>query len=78
MPTGRAVVESVAMPDERVAVPRLVAPFQNFTVPVGVPVRVAATVAFMVTDWPVADGLGDAVSAVVVGEEMAKVIDFAI
>lgn len=43
--------------------PKGVVPFLNVTVPVGVP-TVALTVAVTVTVWPLADGFGDEVRAV--------------
>ena len=61
--TGR-----LADPFESVAVPRLVVPSLKVTLPVTVPVPGATTVtvAVRVTDWPVTDGFGEAVSVVLV------------
>jgi hypothetical protein len=66
-PAGRVVVLKVAMPLAfSVAVPRVVVPFRNVTVPVGIFVLVwEPTVAVSVTLWPVLAKVGDAWSAVV-------------
>jgi hypothetical protein len=60
VPAARDDVENVALPELRVAVPRLVVPFRKVTVPVGVPVapEPAATAAVNVTDWPTVAGFG--------------------
>jgi hypothetical protein len=54
LPTGRPAVLRVAVPPESVPVPRTVAPLENVTVPVGVPVpgAVTFTVAVKVTACP--------------------------
>ena len=58
----------MAVPLERVAVPMVVPPSWNVTVPVGVPVPggTTLTVAFNVTVWPEVEGFGVVVSTVVV------------
>jgi hypothetical protein len=48
--TGRVVVSRVATPLVSVSVPSDVVPLKNWTVPVGVPVPVGATVAVKATD----------------------------
>jgi hypothetical protein len=52
LPTDRAEVANVALPELKVAVPRVEAPSRKVTVPVGVPVAggTALTVAVNVTD----------------------------
>jgi hypothetical protein len=66
LPTERDEVANVALPELKVAVPRVAAPSRNVTVPVGVPVAggTALTVAVKVTDWPKMDGLSDEVTVV--------------
>jgi hypothetical protein len=61
-------VVRLAVPPERFALPRVVVPSLNVTVPIGVPLpgAITLTVAFRVTDWFKTDGFGVAVSAVVV------------
>jgi hypothetical protein len=57
--TDRMEVVRVAWPlPSKVAVPRLVAPSKNSTVPVGVPV-LELTVAVNVTDCPKTEGFAD-------------------
>ena len=66
-PTNSKLVARVAMPELlRVALPRVIGPFLNVTVPVGVPEpgAVALTVAVKVTDCPKTDGLTDEVTVV--------------
>jgi hypothetical protein len=58
-------VLNVAAPPDKLLVPRVVAPSLNVTVPVAVD---GVTVAVKVTGLPYADGLADAVTAVVVVE----------
>ncbi len=67
-PTESEAVVKVAWPALRLAVPRVVAPSLNVTVPVGVPLPggVEVTVAVKVTAWPNTDGLPEAVTAVLV------------
>jgi len=61
------VLLNVATPDAlTLLVPTMVAPLKKFTVPMGAPIGVGVTVAVMVTDCPNVDGLGAAISAVVV------------
>jgi hypothetical protein len=60
---------SVAIPDPlRLALPKLVVPFMNVTLPTAGPTpgAVTVTVAVRVTVCPKAAGLGDRVSAIVV------------
>jgi len=64
-PAGRLDVVNVATPPLSAAVPSVVAPFLNVTVPVGTPAE-ELTVAVNVTDCPKADGFGDDVSDSVV------------
>jgi hypothetical protein len=59
LPIGSAVVVSVATPPASVPVPSVVAPFAKVTVPV----ELFGSVAVIVTDWPVIEGLSDEVSA---------------
>jgi len=55
----------VVTPDALSApVPSVVAPSLKVTLPVGVPAAVEVTVAVKVTDWPLADGFTEEVSAV--------------
>ena len=58
VPTVSAKVVNVALPPESVAVPSVVAPSKNVTVPVGVPAPGAAalTVAMNTTEWPNTEG----------------------
>ena len=65
-PWINAVVEIVAFPLTSVAVPTVVAPFFNVTVPVGVPLPGATvtTVIVKVTDLPSVDGFSEEVSLV--------------
>jgi hypothetical protein len=67
-PVGNAVVVIVPTPLLSVAVPSDVVPLKNWTVPVGVPPPglTGATVADKLTVWPRLDGLGEAVTVVVV------------
>ncbi len=73
---GRVVVERVATPPLRVAVPTVALPLKNVTVPAGVVPEEALTVAFSVTAWPDFAGLGDTVSAVVVGGGSPSLVPF--
>jgi hypothetical protein len=68
-PNDNPAVVKVPLPLESVAVPRVVFPSLKVTVPAGIPVPGATTVTVAVktTDWPVMDGFGVVVSAVVVG-----------
>ena len=63
-----AVAALVALPPDKVTVPKLLPSILNCTVPVGVPEpgATALTVAVKVTDWPEQDGLADDAIAVVV------------
>lgn len=72
LPTARVLVANLATPALRVEVPIFVVPFLKVTVPVGVPENVGCTVAVRVTNWPKADGFGDAVSPVVVLDVIEK------
>src|ERR1700688_1824138 len=56
VPTVRVEVPNVAFPLLTAAVAKMVAPFLNVTVPVGVPEAVCVIVAVNVTDWPKRDG----------------------
>lgn len=60
-PTGSVEVVNVATPLLSEAVPNVVAPFLNVTVPVGTPPE-EVTVAVKVTAWPEADGFGEELS----------------
>jgi nitric oxide synthase oxygenase domain/subunit len=62
-PPASAAVLNVAMPADRLPVPRTVAPSLNVTVPVAVG---ALTVAMKITEAPKVDGLRLDVTAVVV------------
>jgi hypothetical protein len=64
-PRERVDVAKVATPPVSGAVPSVVLPSLNVTVPVGVPAALF-TVAVKVTFWQKADGLGEEVSVVVV------------
>ena len=67
MPTGRLLVDKVAIPEEfTVLFPSSVAPSKKFTVPRGVPVGVGVTVADSVADCPTIAGFGAAITVVVV------------
>ena len=65
-PWVSADVEIVALPPASVAVPTVVAPFVNVTVPVGVPLPGATvtTVIVKFTDFPSVDGFSEEVSVV--------------
>jgi hypothetical protein len=63
-PAASTEVENVAWPALSVAVPMTLAPSNNWTVPVGVPVPV--TVAVKVTACPAVDGFAEDVTAVLV------------
>jgi hypothetical protein len=67
LPTAKADVERVALPEDRLAVPKVEAPSRKVTVPVGTPVpeATALTVAVNVTAWPDADGFTELVIVVV-------------
>lgn len=65
--TVNVEVFNVALPDESVPVPRVVAPSLKVTVPVGVPVPpVLVTVAVNVTDWLNTEGFAFEATVVVV------------
>jgi hypothetical protein len=66
LPTVRDEVANVALPELKLAVPRVEAPSRKVTVPVGVPVpgATAVTVAVNVTDWPNTDGFTDELTLV--------------
>jgi hypothetical protein len=66
VPTVRDEVVKVALPELKLAVPSVVEPSRNVTVPVGVPEpgATALTVAVNVTDWPNTDALTDDVTVV--------------
>jgi len=66
VPVASDVVVSIATPALSAAVPKVFVPNLNVTDPVGVPVVEDVTVAVKVTDWPVIDGFGDAVSVMLV------------
>jgi hypothetical protein len=72
VPTVRLDVEMVALPfASSVDEPRIVAPSENVTLPVGVPVPLdGLTVAKRTTDWPNVDGFGDETSDVAVAITM--------
>ena len=61
VPTSNEDVLNVALPPLSVAVPRVVDPFLNVTVPAGVP-PLEVTVAVKVTDWFNFEGLRDEVT----------------
>ena len=67
-PAASVEVVKVAVAPESAAVPSVVAPSKNVTVPVGVPApgAVTDTVAVIVTDWPKTDGLTFEVAELVV------------
>jgi len=62
------LVVKVAVPPDRVPVPKIVAPSRNVTVPDGLPAPGATTVtvAVKVTLWPKVDGFADEATVVVV------------
>jgi hypothetical protein len=66
LPTDSDEVVKVALPELKLAVPRVEAPSRKVTVPVGVPVAGATglTVAVNVTAWPNTDGFTDEVTVV--------------
>jgi hypothetical protein len=66
LPTVSVDVVNVALPADKVAVPRVVAPSRNVTVPVGVPEAgaTAVTVAVNVTACPGDDGFSDELTVV--------------
>jgi len=66
LPTDSEEVANVALPELKLAVPRVEAPSRKVTVPVGVPVAggTALTVAVNVTAWPKTDGFTDDVTVV--------------
>ena len=69
----RVVLAKVALPADRGAVPRTVAPSLNVTVPpvgVGWPEAVGATVAVKVTDWPCTEGLAEEARVVVLASPL--------
>jgi hypothetical protein len=65
LPVDKDDVENIALPPASVAVPSVVGPSRNVTVPVGVTPELA-TVAVKVTDWPSAAGLTEELRVVVV------------
>jgi hypothetical protein len=65
VPEGIFAVLSVATPPLKVAVPKLVVPFRNFTFPVGPPGALEFTVADNCTVWPNVDGFKAEVTLVV-------------
>ena len=67
VPTASADVVRLAVPPDRVAVPKVVAESKKVTVPPGVPAPGAAaeTVAVNVTAWPEADGFTELVTVAV-------------
>jgi hypothetical protein len=65
VPTGSVVVVKLAALPLREALPRLVLPLLNVTVPVAVPPNCPETVAVKVTDWPEGEGFSDEVKVVV-------------
>ena len=66
LPTANAEVDKVALPEERLAIPKVEAPSRKVTVPVGTPVpgAIGLTVAVTVTDWPNTDGFTEVVNVV--------------
>ena len=66
MPTDSDEVVKVALPAAKPAVPSVVAPSRNVTVPVGVPEpgKSALTVAVNVTAWPKTDGFAEEATVV--------------
>jgi hypothetical protein len=68
VPSGKAVVAKTAEPPLREALPRLVLPLLNVTVPVAMPPYCPVTVAVRFTDCPTAEGFNDETNAV---EELA-------
>src|SRR6266487_916316 len=69
LPAERVEVPAlVALPPDKVTVPKLLPSILNCTVPVGVPEpgATAVTVAVKVIDWPKQDGFAELVTAVVV------------
>ena len=64
-PTARDAMDKVAVPEVRVALPRLVEPSKKVTLPVGLPEELV-TVAVKVTDWPKSEVFVEDVNAVVV------------
>src|SRR5262245_51936265 len=65
VPTGKADVVRLALPFARLTVPSVVVPAVNVTLPTGTTVG-ERTLALNVTLCPTIDGLGDAVTVVVV------------
>ena len=68
-PAANVEVVKVALPElSRFEVPRVVVPFLNVTVPVGMPLpgEFAVTVAVKVTAWLNTEGLADELTVVVV------------
>ena len=66
-PEGNLAVLRTATPPLRVAVPRLVVPFRNLTVPVDPPGALELTVADNCTVCPNVAGFGSETTEVVVG-----------
>ncbi len=64
VPTVRVEVTNVAFPLLSATAPKMVAPFLNVTVPVGVPPE-PDTVAVSVIEWPHCDGFAEEASVVV-------------
>jgi hypothetical protein len=67
VPTGSFVVVMIAVPLFRVALPSVVVPFVNVTVPVGPPGAAERTVAVSVTACPEIEGFGSELTVVVDG-----------
>ena len=70
LPTAREGVLRIAVPELSVAVPSIVAPSLNVTVPVGTREEepAALTVAVKLTCWPNTEGFAEALNVVVVDE----------
>jgi hypothetical protein len=63
LPAESVAVDIDAVPDAKLAVPRVVAESRNVTVPVGVPVNCGVTVAVKVIVWPKIDGFKELATA---------------
>jgi hypothetical protein len=57
LPTASVDIEMVAVPPDKLAVPKVMPPSRNVTVPVAVPLTCGVTVAVKVTACPKVDGL---------------------
>jgi hypothetical protein len=68
--TASVEVLKIALPELRVAVPKLVEPFLKVTFPVGVVPNAGLTVAVNVTAWPNTDGFAEEASVVVVDDTL--------